>query len=89
MQQLELGNSDLGETNFVVIEDDKSYPTKSENLKNKSGRFFQEFRGETSQYTESGKTLISKTQQVFHVKSIFDELELVMRISTSSKTPHG
>ena len=52
-------------------------------------RFFHEFRGETSQYKEAGKTPISKTQQVFHVESVFDELELVMRISTSSKTQHG
>ena len=31
----------------------------------------------------------SKTQQVIYAKSVFDELELVMRISTSSKTSHG
>jgi hypothetical protein len=48
MQQLKLGNSDIGETNFVVKEW-KELPKKSENIKNKSGRFFQEFRGETSQ----------------------------------------
>ena len=52
-------------------------------------RFFHEFIGETSQYKEAGKTPISKTQQVFHVESVFDELDIVMRISTSSKTPCG
>ena len=31
----------------------------------------------------------SKMQQVAHAKTILDELELVMRISTSSKTSHG
>jgi hypothetical protein len=52
-------------------------------------RFFHEFRGETSQYKEAGKTPILKTQQIFHVESVFVELELVKRISTSSKTPYG
>jgi hypothetical protein len=32
------------------------------------------------------KPPILKMQQVAHAKTIFDELELVMRISTSSKT---
>ena len=31
----------------------------------------------------------SKMQQVAHAKTILGELELVMRISTSSKTSHG
>ena len=35
------------------------------------------------------KPPISKMQQVAHAKTILDELELVMRISTSSKTSHG
>ena len=30
-----------------------------------------------------------KTQQVLRAKSVFDELELVMTISASSKTSHG
>ena len=30
-----------------------------------------------------------KMQQVIYAKSVSDELELVMRISTSSKTSHG
>ena len=30
-----------------------------------------------------------KMQQVSCAKTVFDELELVMRISTSSKTSHG
>jgi hypothetical protein len=34
MQQLELGNSDLGETNFVVKMMKRSTPKNSENLKN-------------------------------------------------------
>ncbi len=47
------------------------------------------FIGATSQYEKPRKSPISKTKQVFHVESVFDELELVMRISTSSKTPYG
>ena len=35
------------------------------------------------------KPPISKMQQVAHAKTILNELELVMRISTSSKTSHG
>ena len=35
------------------------------------------------------KPPISKMQQVAHEKTILNELELVMRISTSSKTSHG
>ena len=35
------------------------------------------------------KPLTSKMQQVSHAKTVVDELELVMRISTSSKAPHG
>ena len=35
------------------------------------------------------KPPISKMQQVARAKTILDELELVMRISTSSKTSHG
>ena len=35
------------------------------------------------------KPSILKMQQVVHAKTILNELELVMRISTSSKTPHG
>ena len=35
------------------------------------------------------KPPILKMQQVARAKSVFDELELVMRISTSSKTSHG
>jgi hypothetical protein len=31
----------------------------------------------------------SKTLQVFHTKFVFDELELVMRMNTCSKTSHG
>jgi hypothetical protein len=31
---------------------------------------------------------ISKTKQVVYAKTVFDELELVMEITTSSKTPH-
>ena len=30
-----------------------------------------------------------KMQQIAHAKTILNELELVMRISTSSKTSHG
>jgi hypothetical protein len=29
-----------------------------------------------------------KTQQVFHTKSVFGELGLVMKITTSTKTPY-
>ena len=47
------------------------------------------FIGATSQYGKPRKSPISKTKQVFHVKSVFDELELVMIITTSFKTPHG
>ena len=35
------------------------------------------------------KPPILKMQQVAHGKTILNELELVMRISTSSKTSHG
>jgi hypothetical protein len=35
------------------------------------------------------KPPILKMQQVAHAKTILNELELVMRISTSSKTSHG
>ena len=35
------------------------------------------------------KPPILKMQQVARAKTILDELELVMRISTSSKTSHG
>ena len=35
------------------------------------------------------KPPISKMQHVARAKTILDELELVMRISTSSKTSHG
>ena len=47
------------------------------------------FIGATSQYEKLRKSPISKTKQVFHVESVFDELELVMEITTSSKTTHG
>jgi hypothetical protein len=30
-----------------------------------------------------------KTQSEFYAKSVFDELELVMEINTSSRTSHG
>ena len=89
MQQFELGNSDLGETNFVAKMVTRATPLRDKILRTSGIHFFHEFRGETSQYKEAGKTPISKTQQVFHVKSVFDELELIMRISTSYKTPYG
>ena len=37
---------------------------------------------------EPGETPKPKTQQVFHTKSVFGELELVMKVTTSSKPPH-
>ena len=37
------------------------------------------------QSEEPVKTPISKTQRRKHMKSVFDELELVMEINTSSK----
>jgi hypothetical protein len=43
MQQLELGNSDLGETNFFVNRKTRDTPTMSEKLKNKWGRLFYGF----------------------------------------------
>jgi hypothetical protein len=50
---------------------------------------FHEFIGGTSQAEELGKNPNSKTQQGFRAKSIFDELELAMRMNTSFKTSHG
>ena len=38
---------------------------------------------------ESVKPPTSKTQYDIHSKSVFDELELVMEISTSSKSSYG
>ena len=45
-------------------------------------------KGKTFLKRRTGKPPISKTQQVFHTKTVFDELELAMKITTSSKTPH-
>ncbi len=47
------------------------------------------FGGTTPQYKKPRKSPNSKTQQVICAKSVFDELELVMEITTISKTPHG
>jgi hypothetical protein len=47
------------------------------------------FRGAIPQYEKPRKPPNSKTQHVIHAKSVFDELEFVMEITTSSKTPHG
>ena len=44
-------------------------------------------KGKTFLKGRTGKPPISKTQQVFHTKTVFDELEFVMKITTSSKTP--
>ncbi len=89
MQQLELGNSDLGETNFVGKRTTRATPTKSENMETSGGWFSINFRGATPQHEKPRKSPNSKTQQVIYAKSVFDELELVMEITTSSKTPHG
>jgi hypothetical protein len=52
------------------------------------GKIFSHEFSKTSHHEELGKTPIIKMQQVFHSKSIFNELELVMEITTSSKSPH-
>ena len=36
-----------------------------------------------------GKTSNIKNQEAFHTNFVFDELELVMKITTSSKTSEG
>jgi hypothetical protein len=64
-------------------------PKRAKNLKKNWGIFFHEFRGETFLYEEIGKTPISKTQQVLYVESVFDELEIVIKITTTYKTSHG
>jgi hypothetical protein len=46
-------------------------------------------KGLTSLEKRPVKPPIIKMQQVFHVKSVCDELELVMEITTSSRTSHG
>jgi hypothetical protein len=47
-------------------------------------------KGLTSLKRQTGKTSKhQKTQEVFHTNSVFDELELVMEITTSSRTSHG
>jgi hypothetical protein len=46
-------------------------------------------KGLTSLQRRTGKNPpTQKTQQVFHIKSIFDEIELIMEINTNSKTSH-
>ena len=47
------------------------------------------FRGAIPQHEKPRKSPNSTTQQVIYAKSVFDELELVMGISTGSKTTHG
>jgi hypothetical protein len=66
-----------------------AYPTKSENIDIHQRRFYHKFRGGTSLPYELVKSLNSKTQQVFHANSVFDELELVMGLTTSSTSSHG
>jgi hypothetical protein len=46
------------------------------------------FRGTTPQYEKPRKSPNSKTQQLIHAKTVFDELELFMEMTTSPKTPH-
>ena len=87
--KLELGNSDWDETNFVVKRTTMATPTKSENIDIHQRIFYHEFRGGTSLPYKLVKPPNSKTQQVFHANSVFDELELVMDINTSSKSSHG
>jgi hypothetical protein len=50
---------------------------------------FYEFRGATSQYGKPGKSSNSNTQHELHPEYVSDELELVMRMNTGSKTSHG
>jgi hypothetical protein len=47
------------------------------------------FRGAIPQHEKPRKSPNLKTRQAIYAKSVFDELELVMRVSTSSKTSHG
>jgi hypothetical protein len=53
------------------------------------GLFSYESRGVTSQYGKPGKSSNSNTQHDMHLESISDELEIVMRMNTRSKTSHG
>jgi hypothetical protein len=55
MQQLELENSDLGETNFVVKIMTRATSQRVKILRTSQVYFFKKFRGESSQYKEPGK----------------------------------
>ena len=69
---------------------DKSKPTKGGNIKG------HKYRGDTTHGKVwtltrrwTGNISNTKTQQVFHKKSVFEELGLVMKITTSTKTQLG
>ena len=89
MQQVELGNSDLGETNFVVKKKTRATPQRVKSLRTSGVGFSMYFRVKPLNTRKPRKAPISKTQQVIHAESVFDELELAMEINTSSKSPHG
>jgi hypothetical protein len=89
LQQLELENFDLGETDFIGKRRQELLQKNVKISTTSAVDFFQEFRGETSQYEELGKTPISKMQQLFLEEFIFDDLDLVISISANSKTPYG
>jgi hypothetical protein len=74
-------------TNYFFERGRQKLPPK--NMKTSGGDFSMNFRGANSQHEEARKMPTSKTQQVFHTRSVFYELELVMRMNTSAKTSHG
>jgi hypothetical protein len=78
-----MGNSNLAETNLLEIRR-QDLPHKKLEISRTCGiEYFDNLE------VQPLKTPNSKTQQVFHTKSIFDELALVIRINTSPKESHG
>jgi hypothetical protein len=81
MQQLKLGNSNLGEINFVGKRMTRDNPQGNKILRKSGIDFSMNLEVKPLNTKNRGKLQYKKMQQVFHVESVFNELELVMRIN--------
>ena len=78
--------SESSESNFVGKRTTRAYPTKTENMKTSKGDCAEGWKGETFHTEEPANSPKPKMQSKTHMKTVFGELSLVVRSTTSTKT---
>ena len=81
--------SERGESNFVGKRTTRAYPTKTENMNTSKGDCAKGWKGETFHTDELAKSPTPKMQKKKQMKSVFDEVGLVMTSMKSTNHSHG